>query len=552
MEETSSTSYSAAGLKQKLWWLVVQRLATALLLLFSVLWTQGWGSRVAFGARNLCLAVGALSLVYTLALHFGPQREWQARLQIIGDVLLATALCWVTMHWEGGHISPYTPLYIIIIASASLLLGAQAALLTAFASTFMLTGLALNEWLGWWPWEALANNPSVPPRSMTAVGLYDVAFLVVGLLAARLASRQERSHERLQVATQSLASLRALHERIVESIRSGVVTTDLAGRIYTFNNAAQNITGHKAGDVRGQDVSALFAPLDTRLSEALSTAARGQATPTLETECPTPEGGRVHLAVNISPLSAEDGTMTGLVLTFQDLTELRKLEETSRRQDRLAAVGRMAAAIAHEIRNPLAAVRGSVQVLEADTKADSVQYELMQIVVRESDRINRIVTDYLTYARPRTSAPSSIDLCELLENMLVAFRSSSALQDHHFLETDFPHFPVLLEGDAEQLQQAFHNLALNAVQAMPEGGTLSIMVQNSNPYRRRIVFTDTGQGMSPQQVEQLFEPFTSTNGGTGLGLPIVYQIVREHGGTINVLSHERQGTTITIELPLKR
>lgn len=551
MDEVRVNLYSLENLKRRLWWLVIQRLLAAIALLLSIGWTRGWQSAVFAGGWRIFLGVGALSLIYMLALHYGPALRWQARVQTIGDVLLTTLLVWFTMHWEGGNISPYTPLYVIVIASSSLVLGARAAILTALASAVALTTLGLAGNLGWAVWDASLASAVPPVKSMTAIGWYDIAFLAVGLVAARMAERQDRSQERLEMATQSLANLRALHERIVESIRSGVVTTDLSGRIYTFNNAAQSITGYKIADVRGQEIAALFGPLGQRLADVLPQVAQGHVTPTLEDECPTSDGGRVMLSLNLSPLADENGKITGLVLTFHDLTELRTLEETARRQDRLAAVGRMAAAIAHEIRNPLAAVRGSVQVLAADLPKDSQPQELIQIVVRESDRINRIVSDYLTYARPRTSTPTSIDLCELLENLLQDFRQSPNVQDHHFIITEFPHFPMLLEGDAEQLRQAFYNVALNGVQAMPDGGTLRVEVHNSSPYRRRIVFSDNGQGMPPEQVEQLFEPFTSTNGGTGLGLSIVYQTIREHGGTINVHSRERHGTTITIELPMR-
>jgi two-component system sensor histidine kinase PilS (NtrC family) len=386
---------------------------------------------------------------------------------------------------------------------------------------------------------------------MTYVGLYDIAFLIVGLAASRLTERRVNSEQRLRVAAQSLATLRALHERIVESIDSGVVTTDLEGRIYTFNQAAQNITGHKAGDVRGQEIYKLFGPEGSRVAEAIGKVAQRQAAPLIETECPTADGGRVFLAVNVVPLADDEANVTGLVVMLQDLTNLRALEESSRRQDRLAAVGRMAAAIAHEMRNPLAAMRGSIQMLEK-VSADPTQQALTDIVLRESDRINRIVTDYLTYANPRANVLSSVNLCEVLEETVAELRSGPEIKELHKVETNWPEFPILLKADPTQLKQAFGNVALNAFQAMPQGGTLRVEVQTPNPNRRRVVFQDTGVGMPPEQVECLFEPFNSHNGGVGLGLPIVYQVVREHGGTINVHSQQGQGTTVTIELPLER
>jgi two-component system sensor histidine kinase PilS (NtrC family) len=351
-------------------------------------------------------------------------------------------------------------------------------------------------------------------------------------------------------ATQSLASLRALHERIVESIRSGVVTTDLLGRIYTFNAAAGEITGYTEDDVRGQDASILFGDIKGIIANSLNTAGLSEINPRFEADCLTGDGLRLRLGFSITPLFSETGDTTGTVITFQDLTQIRGLEETARRQDRLAAIGRMAASIAHEIRNPLAAMRGSIQMLRADMEGEPAQTELMEIILRESDRLNRIISDFLSYARPRSIIQSKVDVGELLRQTFTLLRHSAEINENQIIKEVLPASPLLINADSEQLQQVFWNLARNALQAMPAGGTLQASVQkSSNSSRLRITFSDTGRGMSPEQVEHLFEPFSSTTGGTGLGLSIVYQIIRDHGGTINVRSREAQGTTITIELP---
>jgi two-component system, NtrC family, sensor histidine kinase PilS len=228
------------------------------------------------------------------------------------------------------------------------------------------------------------------------------------------------------------------------------------------------------------------------------------------------------------------------------------MEETSRRQERLSAVGRVAAGIAHEIRNPLAAMRGSVQVLRSEMAPDSSQAELMEIVLRESDRLNRIITDFLTYARPRQVALAETDLREPLRETFALLRHSPETLNGHALEEDLPPEPLVALADAEGIKQVFWNLARNALRAMPDGGALRAGMARTPDGKVRVTFTDTGRGMSPAQVERLFEPFSSsTTGGTGLGLSIVYQIVRDHGGTINVRSREGAGTTITIELPAR-
>ena len=536
------------------WRLIMGRVLVAGLLFgVSVFWTSGLApgaqeSRRLGGALPFAYVVLGLSALYGLGLRFTrvPLRA-QAAAQFALDALLVTWLVWVT----GSLYSPYTALYILVIAAASIFLGARGALLTAVGCATCYTAATLLLAAGRLGGRGLAASSLAEVAEVT--GLNAVAFLVVGLLAARLAERQTLSEVQMREATHALASLRALHERIVESIRSGVITTDLERRVYTMNRAAEEMTGYEAASLRGQDVSILFGDIAGRIEESLAAAAAGQASPRYESECLTPEGFLIKLGYNISPLSSERGETTGLVITFQDLTDIRSMEETSRRQERLSAVGRVAAGIAHEIRNPLAAMRGSIQVLRSELPADAPQAELMDIVLSESDRLNRIITDFLTYARPRKFSLAETDLREPLRETFALLRHSPEMLDGHRLEEELPAEPVLALADAEGIRQVFWNLARNALKAMPEGGTLRAVMQRAAGRSVRITFTDTGRGMTPAQVERLFEPFSSsTTGGTGLGLSIVYQIIRDHGGTINVRSREGHGTTITIELPAKQ
>jgi two-component system sensor histidine kinase PilS (NtrC family) len=530
----------------KLGWLIVGRLAAALLFsVFGIFWSSEASQSVNQSLRLLTI-VASLTIIYALIFRLSKNILLQARFQLTVDVLLITWLVWNSNVVQ----SPYVALYILVIAVASIFLGPRE---TVFASvgcavaftacTLQITGLAGKID----PTKLLEGSLS---QTIQWIGLFDVAFLVVGLLSARLAERQSRSDVRLLAATQSLANLRALHERIVASIRSGVVTTDLEGRIYTFNAAAQEITGYQERAIRGRDASILFREIQQHTRETLTALAKGEQSPRFETNCSTSEGMWLRLGYSISPLSSEAGETTGIVITFQDLTQVRSLEEISRRQDRLAAIGRMAASIAHEIRNPLAAMRGSIQMMRAEMDGDASQTELMEIILRESDRLNRIITDFLSYARPRSLIQARVDIGDLLHQTFALLRHSPEVAANQNIVEEVPDEPLLAEADEGQLKQVFWNLARNALQAMPKGGTLRASVENNSNNRLRIAFTDTGRGMSPEQVEHLFEPFSSTTGGTGLGLSIVYQIIRDHGGTINVRSREGEGTTITVELPL--
>jgi len=331
-----------------------------------------------------------------------------------------------------------------------------------------------------------------------------------------------------------------------------VITTDLQGRIYTFNAAAEEITGYKASEVRGLDASMFFGDMSRQIVDSMNAAATGKISPRFQADCLTPNGLALRLGFTIAPLFAESGETSGMVITFQDLTDVRALEETSRRQDRMAAVGRMAASIAHEIRNPLAAMRGSIQMLRAEMEADTEQSQLMEIILRESDRLNKIVADYLNYARPRPAELKNVDIHAVISETFKLLRNSHEIVDGHVLKEDLPDRPAIVSGDPEQLKQVCWNIARNALTAMPQGGTFRVSLQEAGDNRLRISFADGGRGMTPEQVEHLFEPFTSTTGGTGLGLSIVYQIIRDHNGTINVRSRQGEGTVITVELPVSR
>jgi two-component system, NtrC family, sensor histidine kinase PilS len=549
--ETASPKHFQPPLGYRLWWLIYGRAGSVILLLLvgvvfkSSALGHGLGASLSVVAP-IILTVAGLTIVYSAARLLWKNYLTQARLQFFADVLIVTWLVWTT----GNVGSPYVALYVVIISIASLFVGPRGVIVTSVGSAAAFNACAFLALSGIGPFAVHAVNSESIANTIQFVGLSDVSFLVVGLLAAKLADRQTRSDVQLAAATRSLADLRALHERIVESIRSGVITTDLQGHIYTFNAAAEEITGYKLSDVRGQDASIFFGDMTRQIADSMNAAANGTVSPRFQADCLTPNGLALRLGFSIAPLSGESGETSGMVITFQDLTDIRALEETSRRQDRMAAVGRLAASIAHEIRNPLAAMRGSIQMLRSEMDGNTEQAQLMEIILRESDRLNKIVADYLNYARPRPAELKDVDISALVADTFKLLRNSAELSVGHVLEEDLPSRPAIVSGDPEQLKQVCWNIARNALKSMPEGGKFSVSLSEVDGNRLRLSFSDTGCGMTPEQVERLFEPFTSTTGGTGLGLSIVYQIIRDHSGTINVRSLQGEGTTITVELPV--
>ncbi|MEZ5345149.1 MAG: ATP-binding protein [Pyrinomonadaceae bacterium] len=533
---------------QKIQTLIIGRLMTIFLLLVaSWVWNSGH-LKLSYEdfPRGLFLifviSVG-LTIVYFFVLRLSKDYYWQIRAQFLVDAFLVTWLVWRT----GDVTSPYITLYIVLISVAGLFLGKKTTLLLAglcVSLFFVLSTAAYSSLI-----QSSATTSEFT-KIVQIVAFHSVAFLIVGLLSARLSERYASSEE-LAATTKSLANLRVLHERIIESIRSGLITIDLEGTIYTFNATAEEITGHSAEEMRGKSVFSLFGDIKKEIEFSLSNDYhKTEFQQRYEIGFPTPDGFVVQLGYSISPLYSESGEKTGLILTFQDLTEIRSMEESVRRKDRLAAVGRVAAGLAHEIRNPLGAMRGAIQLLESKTEKDSAQSNLMEIILRESDRLNDIITNFLRYARPKASQFSEIDLRQPIEDTITLLRHSPNVSETHILSTDLPDKPVKMTADEDQLKQIFWNLSRNAIQSMPDGGSLRVSLNQAGRNRVTIVFSDTGCGMTPKQVEQLFEPFSkSTTGGTGLGLSIVYQIVRDHHGTINVSSREGSGTDIKIHLP---
>ncbi len=536
------------NLTQKIQTLIIGRLLVIFLLLVAS-WLYNGGGNLKFTIDNFpqylflvfLISVG-LTIVYFFVLRLNHYFNWQIRIQFFLDILLITWLVWRT----GDLTSPFIMLYIVAIGISSLFLSAMETLLFAAVCVFLFSFLSIAAASG-----AIRSFGATPETSkiVQIIAFNVVAFLVVGLLAARLAERRG-SGEKLKETTKTLTNLRLLHERIVESIRSGLITTDLEGNIYTFNATAAEITGLTAEEMCGEKISKLFGDIDLTLEHTLEISETGEHPLRFETDIFTPEDSIVRVGYGISPLISETGEAKGLIITFQDLTEIRTMEENVRRKDRLAAVGRVAAGLAHEIRNPLGAMRGAIQVLQSQTPPESSQASLMEIILRESDRLNKIIINFLTYARPRVGNFSEIDVREAINDTFTLLKHSPDVKENHALEAVLPENALMVSADPTQLKQIFWNLARNAIQAMSDGGILTVNLEALGKERIRIQFSDTGCGMSPTQVERLFEPFSdSTTGGTGLGLSIVYQIVRDHNGTINVRSIEGKGTTITVEFP---
>jgi len=539
-------------LKKRLTWLVLLRLAAVLLLLGAALALDRFSPQTGQLASRLSVMLFitcGLTLLYALLVRFSASYRAQAYLQMTGDILLVTGLVYLT----GIIDSPFTALYLIVIFVTSSLVSRRGTFVLTFLACACYVMLAYGVYAHHVPLaaEQYARVANVSLQTLeSAIGFNLFAFFAVALLGSQLNERLSRTDENLARAHRNLDDLRAFSERVLDSISSGVVTTDLQHFIISFNRAAEEITGYRAEQVLGRHLSVLFPGISSYMDAGLQASLTGQRLSRLNVECCTASSRQIQLGLSISPLTATDGEITGFVLPFQDLTEIIQLEREVRRHDRLAALGRVAAAIAHEVRNPLASMRGAVQVLGSDGELSDEQAQLMNIVLRESDRLDRIISDFLSYARPRRAELSRVDLNEVLDETLSLLRFSSEIDSERHQLVGHPCAePALVNADSGQTRQVFWNLARNAVVAMPEGGTLTIAIERTADDHFEITFSDTGIGMTEEQIERVFEPFSSfSSGGTGLGMSIVYQIINEHKGKISIKSLVGQGTAITIRL----
>jgi two-component system sensor histidine kinase PilS (NtrC family) len=543
----------------------------------------------------LWYVIGLFFLIYH---QLGHDYFLQARLQIYVDIAIITAV----VHVTGDLASDYLSLYLVVIILASILFSRAQAYLVAGVSFACLGALVeVANLPGLYP-ELVAAHPglaflasSSAPMDPRALGVRIAAslfgFFAIAYLASFLAETLRRTDVELRDKAGQVESLAAINENIIQSMRGGLIRAGLDGVIFELNPAGARILGRTADEMKGRQIQTALPELELPAPEPqVSEPAASEAAPTdsdvtvsaasdaaapdsghtvipaeagiqkpswprvytrREVAYRRPDGSARILGYSVSPLRLPEKGVSGYIYTFQDLTDEKRRDAEYQARDRMATLGRVAAAIAHEIRNPLASIAGSVQVLQSLGGLESDQAKLIEIVNRESARLEKLVSEFLAYSREQRLRLRSVDLVALLGETLLLLEYHPRVQTGGCrIDRRFPSKPVMASVDPDRLRQVLWNICDNSLKAMPAGGVLTVGLEDNASKTVRVILADTGIGLTAEQLDRLFEPFRPGFAqGTGLGLAITRQIVEAHGGSIRVESEPGQGTRFVIDLP---
>jgi len=488
-----------------------------------------------------------LTLLYIGVGQIIRSRKINLAIQLAGDLLVETLLVYFT----GALDSPFSFLYLVSIITASMMLFRRGGLFTASGAVILYGSLGDLMYYGFIPapeqsW--ITTTAWTTSRLYLNIATNFAGFYATALLTSYIAEKLQKTSEELDVNRQHLAALRALNQNVVESIPSGLITLSPEGIASFVNPAGCEILHTESRSVMGHHIAELGFFRPEEWEDARRTLADEGVVRVEKNNFRVADEDR-SLGYALTPLNTLEGAASGYTLIFQDLTEMKKLEAELRLKDRMAAVGELSAGIAHEIRNPLAAIAGSVQVLKKSEALSPQEQRLMSIILKESERLNKSIADFLRFVRPQDKRTTEFDIAVSLSETLDLLANSPELRPDHHIERQIAPASFTLVGDADQIRQVFWNLARNAVQAMPNGGLLRVSTEvGADAYR--ICFTDSGRGMSEVDQRRLFQPFrTNFPSGTGLGMAISYRIVQAHGGDIDVASRPGIGTMITVSLP---
>lgn len=510
-----------------------------------------------------------LSAFYLVLFRIGTPINVVMYLQIFFDAALITGI----IYFSGGINSQFSLLYFLVILAASIFLQLRGSVIIATIVGLLYGGIVTLEQtqiiLPFHPTDLPGQVSSPREFILLKVYLHLCFFYLLAFVSGFLAERELTKARKLEVATEELTRIRFDTGEILRQMSGGVISIDRFGRIMTFNKAAETFFKIREDEIRGKFCAEVFSEIAPQFCEYLLNNMRQGRTDTKDKiEISVKNQQNLPLRISTSILGDSENKR-GLIAVFEDLTEEQKMQERINRSEKLAAIGSLAASIAHEIRNPLASISGSVQFLNTQLDLDQENQRLMKLIVKETDRLNTIISDFLMYARLRPATISTVCVNLLVDEVKFLIEKHEKMTPNITLNVTYPTQHLYVSGDENQLRQMLLNLALNSLDAFPEDTTGVISIDLSAAYSDRVnrnmitrddhspgsfvrvTISDNGVGIEPKNLPHLFEPFfTTKRRGTGLGLAIVNRIVDNHHGWIDVKSEVGQGTHFYILLPL--
>jgi two-component system, NtrC family, sensor histidine kinase PilS len=536
--------------RKKVEWLMLLRLLITTLLLGITIFFQLRESGEFFEYRTvpLYVLIGTtffLSIIYAIALPLTPDLWTFSFIQVILDVLYATVL----IHFTGGASSIFTILYIFPIITSGFLHFRRGALIIASVAA-LLFGLLID--LEFYQILPSADWQWVNPLSRNTAGyllwvliIHFTFFFVVAFLSSSFAEQLQKTKNSLNLTESHFKNLADLHRSIVKCIPSGIITTDEDDKIIFINDAGQVLLNVQFSNVSGQPLSNLFPALVDGLTNGKTTKDRLLTNKEINGEIKS-------FDITIADLRTKESISKGRLIVFQDVTKIRRMEERVKLSEKQAAFVRIAAGMAHEIRNPLAALRASSELLSQNANKDSaVDKRLLGIVIKESDRLNSLLGDFLITVASSGSKKATLNLTELVEETVALFSQEPRLGSGIKLES-LVESGIEIAGDSQRLKQALWNLLNNALEASTNIGSIRVTLDYDVDQNDAVLkIQDFGCGIPSEMRDLIFEPFTSTKEkGTGLGLSVVLSVVEAHNGHLEMETMKNKGTTFVIRIPV--
>jgi len=558
-------STSIRTIEQPLHWLLTLRLVIYVVLLGTVIFLlRSPESLLIPFLLYSCLTLAFL-LLLLLARRTSPPPflDLVIAFQIILEVYVEAGV----IHITGGVESQLSILLLVTIVSVSLIYHLAGTVLVATLSSFAYAYTVLLA-RGTFPppltYEAIRDLNSVSETTYYQVILYTFAFYLVAYVSGYLAQKLKRRGEELFSKALELNRMRMETDDILQHMRSGVLTVDNSGRIIYFNKTAEDILGYKGEDIKGQEFPEVFKNRMPELAEKLQQTLRTERMDSRsEIFVSSLSGKTIPLGLSTSILGDKKAGKRGVIAVFADITAAKRMEEEIRLKDRLAAVGELSAGIAHEIRNPLASISGSVEVLKEALSLRDENEKLMELILKETGRLNQILTEFLQYAKIGETSSRKVELVPLVEEVIELVKNHKSYRPGIEIKREFKQATLSILGEENQIKQLLLNLLVNALEAMEEKGEkITITDQTLNQIEGHyfeeendeqseewtpLAIQDDGKGMNEEQRERLFWPFySSKKEGTGLGLAIVQRLVNSLQGRIEFRSELGRGSVFVV------